>query len=90
MAYSHTLRGRRYQLADLRELLAKANEEKSGDCLAGVAAATCRPLRKSTAHRPHFSSSRCAEIGNPPKTDVSRIRDSPMNAYGPRNASPRA
>ncbi|MFL5340739.1 MAG: ethanolamine ammonia-lyase subunit EutB, partial [Gemmataceae bacterium] len=38
MPYSATLRGERFVFADLRELLAKANEEKSGDQLAGVAA----------------------------------------------------
>ena len=40
MAYSTTLRGQRYSFADLRDLLAKANEEKSGDSLAGIAAAS--------------------------------------------------
>jgi len=35
-----TLRGTTYRFGDLREVLAKANEEKSGDRLAGVAAAT--------------------------------------------------
>ncbi|HEY4979510.1 MAG TPA: ethanolamine ammonia-lyase subunit EutB [Candidatus Acidoferrum sp.] len=34
--------GGKYQYCDLRELLAKANEEKSGDQLAGIAAATER------------------------------------------------
>lgn len=38
MAYSHTLRGERFEFADLRELFAKANEVKSGDELAGIAA----------------------------------------------------
>jgi ethanolamine ammonia-lyase large subunit len=40
MPYSHTLRSEHFVFADLRELLAKANEEKSGDCLAGIAAET--------------------------------------------------
>lgn len=40
MSYHATLRGCRYGFADLRELLAKANEEKSGDQLAGIAAAS--------------------------------------------------
>lgn len=40
MPFSHTLRGEVHRFADLRELLAKANEEKSGDALAGVAAST--------------------------------------------------
>jgi ethanolamine ammonia-lyase large subunit len=38
MAYAATLRGERFVFADLPELLAKANEEKSGDQLACVAA----------------------------------------------------
>ena len=38
MAYQTVLRGERFDFADLRELFAKANEEKSGDQLAGVAA----------------------------------------------------
>ena len=38
MAYTATVAGERYRFADLRELLAKANEDKSGDQLAGLAA----------------------------------------------------
>jgi ethanolamine ammonia-lyase large subunit len=38
MGYSATLRGHHFQFADLRELFARANEEKSGDQLAGIAA----------------------------------------------------
>src|SRR5262249_30331228 len=38
MPYSHTVRSERFAFADLRELLAKANEPKSGDELAGIAA----------------------------------------------------
>lgn len=38
MAFTHTLRGERFAFADLRELLAKANEVKAGDELAGLAA----------------------------------------------------
>src|SRR5215213_10277227 len=42
MPYTSTIRGERFHFADLRELLAKANEPKSGDHLAGVAARTER------------------------------------------------
>jgi ethanolamine ammonia-lyase large subunit len=42
MSYTHTIRGERFVFANLRELLAKANEPKSGDCLAGIAAASER------------------------------------------------
>jgi len=42
MSYSATIRGERFVFPDLKSLLAKANEEKSGDQLAGIAAATQR------------------------------------------------
>ena len=38
MGYAATVRTERFVFADLREVLAKANEEKSGDLLAGIAA----------------------------------------------------
>src|SRR5262245_28939068 len=38
MSFTHTVRGERFTFADLRELLAKANEPKAGDALAGIAA----------------------------------------------------
>ena len=38
MPYQSTIRGERFVFADLREVFAKANEEKSGDQLAGIAA----------------------------------------------------
>lgn len=40
MSYSHVIRGKRFVFRTLAELLAKANERKSGDELAGIAAAT--------------------------------------------------
>nr|WP_268903815.1 ethanolamine ammonia-lyase subunit EutB [Candidatus Frankia alpina] len=42
MAYRATLRGERHVFADLATLFAKANEEKSGDQLAGIAATSAR------------------------------------------------
>ncbi len=36
MPYENTIRGERFVFADLADLLAKANEEKSGDALAGI------------------------------------------------------
>src|SRR5882724_3800051 len=42
MSYSYTLRGERFIFPDLRDLFAKANEEKSGDQLAGIAATSER------------------------------------------------
>lgn len=38
MAFCHTVRGERFTFPDLRDLLAKSNESKSGDQLAGIAA----------------------------------------------------
>jgi ethanolamine ammonia-lyase large subunit len=38
MPFAATIRSERFVFADLRELFAKANEQKSGDCLAGIAA----------------------------------------------------
>jgi len=42
MSYSATIRAERFVFADLREVFAKANEEKSGDRLAGIAAGSER------------------------------------------------
>src|SRR5215468_9598643 len=42
MPYHTTIRGERFAFADLREVFARANEEKSGDRLAGIAARTER------------------------------------------------
>jgi ethanolamine ammonia-lyase large subunit len=42
MAFTHTTRGERFVFNDLRQLFAKANEAKSGDELAGIAASTER------------------------------------------------
>ena len=42
MPYQTTIRGERFHFADLREIFARANEEKSGDRLAGLAARTER------------------------------------------------
>src|SRR5687767_4321572 len=42
MSYAHAIRGERFAFRDLRELFAKANEAKSGDALAGIAAVSER------------------------------------------------
>ena len=42
MKLKTTLLGKTYQFASLKEVLAKANEEKTGDRLAGLAAETDR------------------------------------------------
>jgi len=38
MAYFSTIGVKRYQFDDLKTLMAKATPERSGDCLAGIAA----------------------------------------------------
>lgn len=40
MSLSSTIRGHRFTFSSIKEVLAKANEEKSGDQLAGIAAST--------------------------------------------------
>ncbi len=42
MKLKTTLLGKTYQFSSIKEVLAKANEEKSGDCLAGLAAETAQ------------------------------------------------
>ncbi len=75
MPFTHTTRGERFVFADLRELLAKANEAKSGDELAGIAA---RSERERAAAKFALADVALAEIvANPvidPSTDdVSRL-----------------
>src|SRR5690348_1516643 len=41
-SYATTIRGRHYQFAGLREVMAKATPMRSGDCLAEVAASNAR------------------------------------------------
>jgi ethanolamine ammonia-lyase large subunit len=40
LVYAHTIAGRRYTFSDLKEVLAKATPERSGDALAGLLAET--------------------------------------------------
>ncbi|MFO0805838.1 MAG: ethanolamine ammonia-lyase subunit EutB [Gemmataceae bacterium] len=75
MAYAHTLRGERFVFANLPELLAKANERKAGDELAGIAAAS---ERERAAAKLALADVTLAEVvANPvidPETDdVSRL-----------------
>ena len=69
MAYQTTIRGERFHFADLREVFARANEEKSGDHLAGIAARSERervaaklvladvgPLRDALSQNEHLVS----------------------------------
>src|SRR4051794_8985814 len=75
MAYSHTVRGERFAFADLRDLLARANEPKAGDRLAGLAA---RSERERAAAKLALADVPLAEILNrpvvdPDADDVSRL-----------------
>ena len=75
MPFAHTIRGERFTFADLRELLAKANEEKSGDELAGLAA---RSERERVAAKLALADVPLGEIVDQPvidpdADDVSRL-----------------
>lgn len=75
MPYAHTVRGERFVFADLRELLAKANEAKSGDELAGVSA---RSERERVAAKLALADVPLSELADNPvidpgADDVSRL-----------------
>jgi ethanolamine ammonia-lyase large subunit len=75
MSYATTIRGERFHFADLRELFARANEEKSGDRLAGLAA---RSERERVAAKLALADVPLGEIVDrplidPDRDDVSRL-----------------
>jgi ethanolamine ammonia-lyase large subunit len=75
MPYHHTIRGERFTFADLRDVFARANEEKSGDRLAGIAAQT---ERERVAAKLVLADVPLAEIVDrplidPDRDDVSRL-----------------
>ena len=75
MRYQATVREQHFPFADLRELLAKANEEKSGDQLAGLAA---RSERERVAAKQKLADLTLEEIVrqpliDPDTDDVSRL-----------------
>src|SRR5947209_14170451 len=75
MPYHTILRGERFAFADLRDVFARANEEKSGDRLAGVAA---RTERERVAAKLVLADIRLGEIVDrplidPDHDDVSRL-----------------
>lgn len=76
-----TLLGTTFQFRDLRDVLAKANEEKSGDQLAGIAA---RDAKERIAAKEVLADLTLADIRNhpllPPETDeVSRVIEEGLN-----------
>jgi ethanolamine ammonia-lyase large subunit len=75
MPYATTLRNERFVFADLREVFARANEEKSGDQLAGIAA---RSERERVAAKLALADVPLGEIADrplidPDADDVSRL-----------------
>jgi ethanolamine ammonia-lyase large subunit len=66
MSYATTLRHERFAFADLREVFAKANEEKSGDQLAGIAALS---ERERVAAKRVLADIRLGEIVDQPLLD---------------------
>jgi ethanolamine ammonia-lyase large subunit len=75
MPYHSTVRGERFAFADLREIFGRANEEKSGDHLAGLAA---RSERERVAAKRVLADLRLGDIVDQPlidpdHDDVSRL-----------------
>ncbi len=75
MTYATTVRGERFAFADLRELFARAGEDKSGDRLAGLAATS---ERQRVAAKLALADVPLADIVNrplidPDRDDVSRL-----------------
>ncbi|MES2792502.1 MAG: ethanolamine ammonia-lyase subunit EutB [Planctomycetota bacterium] len=66
MIFTHTIRNERFVFHDLRELLAKANETKSGDELAGIAA---HSERERVAAKWALADVRLDELVNQPLID---------------------
>ena len=84
MAYQTVLRGEKFDFSDLRELFAKANEEKSGDHLAGIAA---RSERERVAAKLVLADLPLGEIVDRPVIDpdddeVSRLLSDELDATG--------
>jgi ethanolamine ammonia-lyase large subunit len=66
MPYQTTIRSRHFTFTDLRDVFAKANEEKSGDRLAGIAAET---ERERVAAKLALADIRLSEIVDQPLID---------------------
>ena len=66
MPFPSTVRGQRFTFASLRELLAKANEEKSGDALAEIAAES---QRERVAAKWALADVRLSELVDQPVVD---------------------
>jgi ethanolamine ammonia-lyase large subunit len=75
MPFTHTIRGERFSFPDLCDLLAKANEAKSGDELAGIAARSERERVAAKLALADVSLSAIVEqpVIDPGVDDVSRL-----------------
>ena len=76
MNLSTVLRGERFTFADLREVFAKANEEKSGDQLAGLAARSERErvaAKLVLAELTLAGDRRTSRLSTPTTDEVSRL-----------------
>src|SRR5215470_14548913 len=87
MPFTTVLRDEHFAFADLREVFAKANEEKSGDALAGLAA---RSERERVAAKTVLADVRLGEIVDNPLLDPDRDEVSRLtldrldrDAFGP-------
>lgn len=81
MKLSMNLFGQTYQFSSLKEVMAKANEEKSGDRLAGIAAET---VQERIAAKEVLSNITLGEIRNypllaPDEDEVSRVIEGEIN-----------
>ncbi len=75
MPFSHTIRNERFTFAGLPELLAKANEPKSGDALAGIAATSERQrvAAKAALAETPLATFLAEPVIDPDEDDVSRL-----------------
>ncbi|MBM4318768.1 MAG: ethanolamine ammonia-lyase subunit EutB [Deltaproteobacteria bacterium] len=82
MKLSTTLRGRTFQFRDLKDVLAKANELKSGDELAGVAAASEmeRVAAKAVLAEVTVEELRAAPVAPYEQDEVTRVIDDHLDA----------
>src|SRR2546421_6921109 len=82
MGYQATIRGQTFAFADLSEVFARANEEKSGDQLAGIAA---RSERERVAAKLALADVTLAEIAANPliDPDVDEVSRAIVEFHGP-------
>lgn len=81
MSYSQTCQGQTFVFASVKEVLAKANEEKSGDTLAGIAAQSERErvAAKAVLAEISLNELRNQPVIAPEEDDVSRLIDETLD-----------